>query len=236
MRLSIVIPVYNEEKCLDRNIRLVYKEAKTITSDFEILIIDDSSNDNTLSVARKLEKEFNEIRVVHYSNGPTRRENMAKSFRMTKGEVIAYLDADLSVNPQALNEIIAPIKNGYDIVIGSRYIKGATAKRKLVRRSISFLYNLFIRIIFSSKIYDHQCGFKALTRKSALDIISDMGYDKNLTRGWFWDAELLIRAQKKKYKILEIPVVWHYGGKSTFSISRELKMLPYVLSLKNKLK
>ena len=67
-------------------------------------------------------------------------------------------------------------------------------------------------------------------------LINEMGYDKNMVRGWFWDAELLIRAQKRNYKIVVIPVKWVCGEKSSFNLKRELKAIPYLIKLKTKIK
>jgi hypothetical protein len=90
-----------------------------------------------------------------------------------------------------------------------------------------------MKIYFHSKIKDHQCGFKAFKKEKLLQLLDEMGYEK--TRGWFWDVELLVRAQRKGYSIDEFPVEWKEGKLSSFNIQRELRMLPYVLKLKWKL-
>lgn len=232
MMLSIVIPIYNEAEILERNVTAVYSEAKKICPSFEILICDDSSTDATPEISEQLSKRFKEITHVRYHNGPSRRENMALAMKSAKGGIIAYLDSDLAVKPEFIRKLLEGIRAGNDIVIGSRYVKGAVCERKLFRSIISKTYNFFMQTYFGSRICDHQCGFKAFKRKAILQLIEELGYDKKFKRGWFWDTELLIRAQRRHYRILEIPVVWEYGKRSTFRLMREVRMIPYVLMLK----
>ena len=123
------------------------------------------------------------------------------------------------------------MENGADIAIGSRY-SGLKAKRESKRLAISFVYNKIMRILFLTKIKDHQCGFKAFKRE-LLPIISGMGFDNK--RGWFWDVEFLARAKRAGYKIKEFPILWvRSERKSSFNIKRELRMIPYVISLRFK--
>jgi len=107
--------------------------------------------------------------------------------------------------------------------------------RGLIRAFYSRLYNSGLQLFFHTRIGDHQCGFKAFKKSVLLDLIEEMGYDFKFRRGWFWDAELLIRAQRRSYKIDEFPVKWKSGNNSTFSLRRELKMIPYIIQLKSKL-
>ena len=104
-----------------------------------------------------------------------------------------------------------------------------------LRKIISIIYNLFLRLYFGSRINDHQCGFKAFKREHVIKLLDEMGYDKSLHRGWFWDAELLIRAQYNSYKIAEDPVGRKSSVRSTFKLGTELKMLKSIYTLKRKL-
>src|SRR3989344_5304017 len=114
-----------------------------------------------------------------------------------------------------------------------RYSKGAKIKRKLDRRIISFLFNLSVRIYFNSKIRDHECGFKFFKAKILKDLVKEMGI--NYERKMFWDSEMLVRAQRNKLKILEIPVAWVEGPKSALTFKKELPMIKYALKLRFRL-
>ncbi len=145
------------------------------------------------------------------------------------------MDMDIPVDLDSLKKLINSVKNSYDLSTGSRYLYRSTVKRSLWRHAISIIYNLFMKFYFGSMIKDHQCGFKAFKRNVILKLIDKLGYDSKFKRGWFWDVELLIRAQKYGYNIYEFPVQWKAGEKSTFNIKRELKMIPYILALRFKL-
>lgn len=236
MELSMFIPCYNEEEILQKNTNLIYNKLKEVSNSFELVIVDDSSNDKTPEIAkdlvRELEKDLeNKVRYIRYDNGPSRRENLAEAFKTAKGEIIAFIDIDLAVDLFYLKQLIDNIRNRADISIGSRYL-GIKPKRKITRKIISILYNGFMRLYFKSKIRDHQCGFKAFKKDILFNLLTDMGYDHTFKRGWFWDVEILVRAQKKGFKIREFPVKWVRRGKSSFNLSKELKIISYIKNLK----
>lgn len=232
--ISLFIPIYNGEKILETNIIKIYNFLKKNKYKFEIIIVDDNSKDNTLKIVKKLSKKHKEIKYLHYENGPSRRENLAKSFLNAKEDIIAFMDADLSVDLEYFNELINKTKEN-DIVIGSRY-SGIKAERSMKRLLISMIYNNFMKLLFNSKIRDHQCGFKVFKKEVIINLLDKLGYDKTFDRGWFWDVELLVRAQNNNYKITEIAVKWKGDKESTFNIKRELRILKYILRNRKKIK
>jgi len=234
-KLSVFIPVYNEESRLEDNIIKLYRILNQLKYSFEIFIIDDNSSDSTPAISNKLRKKYDSIKFIRYEKGPSRRENLARSFPLSKGDVIVFMDADMATDLNFLAPLIKGIYDGNDIVIASRYMKESKSNRRLNRYLISKTYNNFLKILFNSKIRDHQCGFKAFRRPVALSIVKSMGYDKSFTRGWFWDAEFMIRAQRENLKILEIPVFWDESNKSTFNFFREIKMIPHILNIRFRL-
>ena len=232
LSVSLFVPVYNEEKIIEGNIMKIEEKLKSITDNYELTIVDDTSKDKTAEICKKIAKK--KIKYIRFDNGPSRRENLAVAMKKAKKEIIVYIDSDLATNLRHLEDLIKKIEHN-DIVIGSRY-SGIKAKREFSRKIMSILYNHFLKFYLGSKINDHQCGFKAFRKHVLLDLIKESGYDKDFVRGWFWDAEILIRAQKKRYNILEIPVEWKYGDKTSFSLKRELKVIPYILKIKQRLK
>ena len=231
--VSLFLPIYNEEEIFEKHISRILSYMETIKKKFEIIIIDDNSSDDTMLVYKKIYEKNQKIRYIKYNDGPSRRENLAKSFVMAKGDIIAFMDIDLATDLKYGKKLFEEIEKGADISMGSRYIKGSCIKRKFLRGILSYAYNLFMQLYFDSKIKDHQCGFKAFKKDVVLNLIKDMGY--NDKRGWFWDAEILLRAQRKSYKIVEFPINWYHGYKSEFNIKRELRMIPYILKLKKRL-
>jgi len=230
--LSVFMPVYNEESVLERSVGKTLEALQG--SDFELFIVDDTSTDGTLELAAKLAAENHRIRYVRYENGPSRRENLADAFKRASGEVIAFLDADLSAGPEYLPGMVR-LLGGADIVVGSRYLRESETKRGLFRLAVSRLYNLFLRLYFKSRIRDHQCGLKVFKRDVILRLVGEAGYDRKLVRGFSWDAEILLRAQRHGYTILEIPVKWVQSDRTSTRPLRELKMIPYLLGLRLRL-
>lgn len=231
---SVFVPCYNEEKRLCDNILKIYGELNKINENFRLYIVNDNSSDQTGEMAEKLCERYNKIDCLNYSYGPTRRENLATSFKHAHGEIIMFMDLDLSTDLSCTSKIISEIEDGADIAIGSRYTKGAKINRKISRRIISFFYNLFVNLYFGTKIKDHECGFKAFKKEVIFDLLNDLGFDKELKRGVFWDTELLIRAQKKGYKIVELPITWNEGDKSALCVRNEIKLIRYMLKFKFK--
>lgn len=229
--INVFLPVYNEEKIIKNHTLEVYKALKELKEDFKIFIVDDNSKDNTSKVCEELTKEYPQIKHLFFNNGPSRRENLGEAFlSIPDHEIIAFMDIDLAADLSRTKDLMSYIKQGYDIAIGSRY-KGIKCVRGLKRFTISKTYNGTIRALFNSKIRDHQCGFKAFKSEKIKKIIKDMGYDQHLKRGWFWDAELLLRAQKEGYSIKEFPVFWEAGKQSSFNFERELRILKYFPSI-----
>ncbi|MGV8163173.1 MAG: glycosyltransferase [Candidatus Nanoarchaeia archaeon] len=234
IEFEIFIPVYNESENLEKNLKKVrnYLDNQNISS--AITIVNDNSSDNTKKILNNIKKKY-ALNILNYSQGPSRRENLARAMSESRAKYIIFMDFDLATDIKHLPELIRELKKGNDVVIGSRYLPQSVLKREKHRLLISKPYNLFMRIYFGSKIKDHQCGFKGFNAVKFKKIQTKMGYDQKYKRGWFWDVEFLVRAQKDKYKIMEIPVNWTAGKKTSFNIRRELRMVPKMLGLRFKL-
>ena len=98
--------------------------------------------------------------------------------------------------------------------------------------AICIIFNNIVRFLFWTGIKDHECGFKSFKRKIILELLDELGYDDNLKRSVFWDAELLIRARRRGYKIKEFPIVWFERKKSALNFGREKTMVPYMLKFR----
>jgi hypothetical protein len=232
--ISVFLPCYNEEKIFKKHVLVVYSILKKLKYDFELVIVNDSSNDNTGEIADELHKKYHEIKHFYYKNGPSRRENLAESFKKANGDIVIFMDIDLAVDLKDFKKLVTEIEKGADIVIGNRRAHDSVTKRKIFRKIISFIYHKSLKLYFNSKINDYQCGFKSFKKEVILNLNKKIGYDYSFKRGWFWDAEMLIVAEKLNYKIKQLPVIWNEGKASTFNIKRELRMMPYVFLLKFK--
>lgn len=230
--ISLFVPIYNGEKSL-KNLKKIHSFLCERFDSFELFFVNDSSTDNTEKLLEEL--RLNNSSVLNFRNGPSRRENLGLAMQNAKYSITGFIDLDLSADISYIKDLFQEIYCGQaDIAIGSRY-KGINPQRNLFRKVISLIYNLFMSLYFRSNISDHQCGLKVFRTDLLMLLLTELKYDYSFRRGWFWDAELLIRAQRKQLRISEVPVEWQEGEKSTFRLLRELKMIPYVLALRFRL-
>lgn len=204
--VEIAVPVYNEEKELETNIKLLYEFCNKELKDYDwiITIADNASNDNTPIIGTKIAKENSNIRYFRLDQkgrGRAVKRVWAESGR----DLCVYMDLDLSTDLVHLPKILKALEKGYDIAIGSRLVRGSKVEgRTLLREIISRTLNFFfIQFFFHTHFTDAQCGFKAVTKKVVDNLIP-----KILDNDWFFDGELLIVGEKSGYKIYEEPVHW----------------------------
>jgi len=230
--LSLFIPVYNEEKIVKGHVLQVHAYCKKHWPNATVVVIDDSSTDTTPAVLSELAKKYPEISWVRFENGPSRRENLFKAMSESSADLVGFMDLDLAVPLSYFPLLVEKISEGYDLAIGSRRTKGAHVIRGKYRQTLSTLYHAMIKILFNSKIHDYQCGFKLFDKRTFAKLVNESGYDEKFYRGWFFDAEILLRAEKSGMRIAEIPVSWIEGENSSFSFRREIKTLLRILQLK----
>ncbi len=201
--VDIVIPVYNEERQLPRSLLILSQFLKEgLPNPWRIVIVDNGSTDQTLSVAEMLSQKYSGVTFVHIPQ-KGRGRALRHAWLESTADIVSYMDVDLSSNLSQFPKLVQAIEEGSPIAVGSRLSKGAHVKRSLSRELVSRVYNLLIRSIFFTPFHDAQCGFKALTRATAHALVP-LIRDNN----WFFDSELLIIASKRGFKIKEIPVEW----------------------------
>jgi glycosyltransferase involved in cell wall biosynthesis len=202
--VDIVIPVYNEERDLEESIYALRDFLRTsFPYHWQIVIADNASVDRTLEIAERLSSQFPEVTYLHLDQ-KGRGRALRRAWLESDADIASYMDVDLSTDLESFTPLIDGLaQRGYHVAIGSRLTQGASVERQLKREIISRCYNLLIKVLFRSRFTDAQCGFKALTRQAVTDLVP-MVKDQ----GWFFDSELLLRAEQKGYQIFEVPVAW----------------------------
>ncbi|WP_456468160.1 flippase-like domain-containing protein [Archaeoglobus sp.] len=218
MKVSIVLPAYNEARKLKKAVEKVQKAVEETEYECEIIIAEDGSTDGTDKIAAELASKNPNIVHLHSDERLGRGRALMNAFEKAKGDIVVYMDVDLATDLKHLKELIdAVIVEGYDIATGSRLMKESVTDRPAKREIASRGYNFLVRLFLGSKIHDHQCGFKAF-RKQAILEIGKAVKDNH----WFWDTEVLVLAQKKGYRVKEIPVAWKHGGETKVNFSRDV--------------
>jgi putative flippase GtrA len=204
LQVDIVVPVRNEERDLAPSVRrLAGYLSESFPFSARITIADNGSTDATWAIAGQLARELPQVRAVRMEL-PGRGRALRAIWSQSEAEVLAYMDVDLSTDLNALLPLVAPLLSGHsDVAIGTRLARGARVIRGPKRELISRGYNLLLRTLMGARFSDAQCGFKAIRRDQARELLP-------LTQdtGWFFDTELLVLAERAGLRIHEIPVDW----------------------------
>jgi glycosyltransferase involved in cell wall biosynthesis len=214
--LEVAIPVYNEERVLEQNVRALHAHVHT-ASPFatRLTIVDNASEDGTPLIGKRLATELDGVRFMHLAE-KGRGRAIRTAWMASDARVLAYTDVDLSTSLGALGALIAPLLSGSsDISIGSRLAPGARVTRSAEREFISRTYNLLLRSVLHAHFRDAQCGFKAIRAQVARELLPAVR-----DQGWFFDTELLIVAQRVGLRIHEVPVEWVEDPDSRVNIPR----------------
>jgi glycosyltransferase involved in cell wall biosynthesis len=208
MTFDITIPVLNEEKTLDRQVRILYDfltDHFPTLGQWQIVVADNGSTDNTLAIAQALSQEFNAVQVVKV---PRRGVGLAlkTAWAQSNADIVGYMDLDLATDlPHFLTTYQALAEQHYDLVYATRLhrkskVIGRTLKREITSRIFNFILKIYLGIQFS----DGMCGFKFLKR-THFAALHEAGAESD---GWFFSTELLTLAEWKKLKLYELPVKW----------------------------
>jgi len=160
MKLSIIIPIYNEQESLDK----LFKELVDIfahQSETEIIFINDGSTDRTLSVLENKIKDYSRWKIINLYRNYGKSVALQAGFDISRGEIIATMDADLQDNPKEIYHLIDQLNKGYDVVSGWK----KNRKDPFEKRIASKVFNFFVRIFSGLKIHDSNCGIKVFTKE-----------------------------------------------------------------------
>ena len=202
--VEVVVPVYNEEEALPQSIPALCAYLETyFPYRWSVVIADNASTDATPSVAEGLASAYSGVSVLHLEE-KGRGRALKAAWSASEADIVAYMDVDLSTNLWSFLPLVAPLATGHsDVAIGSRLLKGAMVTRQWKRELISRCYNLLIKTLFGNRFSDAQCGFKAIKRGVAQELLPQIEDGE-----WFFDTELLLLAEERGLRISEVPVDW----------------------------
>ncbi|MGH2600320.1 MAG: dolichyl-phosphate beta-glucosyltransferase [Dehalococcoidia bacterium] len=204
IRVDAVIPVYNEAHVLEKSVATLssYLDG-ALPYDWRIVVADNASTDATLAVAKGIADANRRVAVLHLDQ-KGRGRALKAAWLGSEADVLSYMDVDLSTDIRAYPALVRAIaEQGHDVATGSRLARGSKTTRGLKREVISRGYNLLIKAGFRTRFSDAQCGFKAVSRKAARALLPRIENNE-----WFFDTELLILAERRGYRVKDIPVRW----------------------------
>ena len=208
--ISIIIPVYNEEKCITSTIKEIYNFFSARQFSFEVIVVDDCSKDQTSSILKDLAFLYPSLRIIRSETNTGKGGSVRVGVLQSNGDYCLFMDADLSTPLNQFDYLWNEIKKN-DIVIASRALPGSVILRhqRWVKEFIARLGNKVIRFVLGLPFYDTQCGFKIFSRK-ATEI-----FDRQTINRWGFDMEILYIAKKHQLNIAEVPVIWINDPSST---------------------
>ena len=223
MSVSIIIPAYNEEKRIEPflvNLSLFLKKS---FAKFEVVLVNDGSNDNTLSIFNAFKNNNNNVKLISYEHNKGKGFAVSEGLKHSTGDFIIFLDADNSFELNDVTTTIARLQSS-DIVIGNKYAKWRTFDFRLL---LGKCCNFIVNRIFLLDVDDCFSGLKGLRRDIAQELFNKLHYER-----WLYDVELLLKARKRNYTIVDFPVEAKIVKGSKVTIVDPLKIFFQILKMK----
>jgi glycosyltransferase involved in cell wall biosynthesis len=209
--LSIVIPVFNEARQIRSTLGHIIEYLDNRGDSYEVLVADDGSTDGTDELVQQSYNDSSRVRVLRIPRNRGKGSAVQRGVLGATGAYVLFTDADLSAPLTEAERLLGPLRDGYDIAIGSRALKRdwIGVRQSRFRETAGKTFNGCIRAIAGLDFHDTQCGFKAFRREAAQAIFPRM-----TVPGFGFDVEILLIAKKFGFKTLEVPVHWNHNHAS----------------------
>ena len=201
--VSILVPVYNIEKNIEKNINILIEKISPFMTNFEIIISDDGSDDNSKKAIEKICAENKNIIGVYSKENHGKGNALKRACEIANGKYIIFCDGDMEIDPSQLENFFEIMnKENADIVIGSKRHKNSVVNYSNTRKIISFVYFMFVKIFFHLPIQDTQTGLKLFKREAIINI-----FPRILVKAFAYDLEVLVACNSNGKKIVSAPVI-----------------------------
>lgn len=224
-KLSVIIPAYNKDSEVFEVVSQTVQLLKHLTFDWEIIVVDDASQDLTLREAVR-SKKFNgssdRIKIFSYNLNLGKGFALYYGFKKSRGDIIVFADSDLDLPSTNISTILSYLeKNNAQIAIGSKRHPNSQVKYPIIRRIQSKTYQLLTTLLFNLNLTDTQVGIKAFRR----DVL-EACFPRIVVKQFAFDLELLVVAKGLGFeKIIEAPIVLNYNFSSTVRFRSIYKIL-----------
>lgn len=219
IKLSVVVPCYNEQARFHEGFLHLYSYLKKQKYKWELIFVNDGSRDETLSLIKSTVKGLKDVKILSYKKNRGKGYAITKGVHVSKGQYIFFSDIDHSVQISTVERFFKFFGKNYKVVIGSRRVVGAKILirqhpvRELLGRGFTFLVDLFIY----RGIKDATCGFKAFEKKVAKQL-----FKKLRVYGWTFDAEILYLCKKYGFSVAQVSVTWSNVKGSKVSFKKDI--------------
>ncbi len=229
MQVSVIVPTYNEKE----NIEPLVTQLLALPTRMHIIVVDDNSPDGTGEIAEQLAMgNDGQVSVIKRPDKLGLGTAYIAGFKEAlaeKADLVCSIDADFSHNPRYIPDIVNKINGGYDLVIGSRYMRGGGSTQPLNRKVISWGANTITRVLLGLNAHDTTAGFRCYRR----EVLESIGLDSIKSSGYSFLFEMLFKVEQRGWKVGEVPIIFEYRRRGVSKISRNeiVKALGTVLWL-----
>lgn len=213
---SIIITAYNEEKNIEKVIDLSFAVLKKIANDYEVIVVDDGSQDKTHQILKRLQKKYGQLRIIKNPKNLGIGNSQKILFKKARKNLVFFIPGDGQIRATELPKFLKKAKD-FDLICGSTWRKSYPFHRKI----LSYFYNLLLRIFFKTGIKNADSA--KLIRRQILEAIE---LESNSD---FVDAELIAKARKHGFKITELPIKFYPRTSGKSSALKLNVMLPKIL-------
>ena len=225
--LSVVIPAHNEESRLPGTLEAVFAFLDAQPYSSQVVVVENGSQDRTLEIAQSFVGGHPSLIVLQdcrRGKGLAVRRGMLEA----TGQFRFLCDADLSMPIAEVNRFIPPMRDGFDVAIGSREAPGSVVNQPASRRRIGRVFNAIVRLLALPGLRDTQCGFKCFKAETAEDVFKYQKLD-----GMAFDVEVLWIARQRGYRVVEVPITWNFDADSRVRLFRDsMRMILELMTIR----
>ena len=229
--VSVVLSTYNERDNLAKMIPIIERVLASSGLKGEIIVVDDNSPDGTSDVARELGARFGNVRLLWRPSKLGPGSAHADGYLFARGDIIVGMDTDFSHSPYDIPRFVAKVAEGFDLVVGSRYIRGGQYEvrsfQTLKKSVASRLGNVLVRILSRVPVHDFTTALRAIRREVVQSVHTE-------SKGNSFFMEFIVKSYRRGYRVTEVPIVFRdrVAGKSKLSLGKQsLKMVLDLLAL-----
>ena len=214
--LSLILPAHNEAKRLPKSLKQVQEYLKLQPYDYEVLVIENASSDDTARIAEEFQRGFPQLKLIRLEQGG-KGNAIRAGLLAAKGEYRFMADVDFSMPVAEISKFLPPKLEDPQVAIASREQPGSQRiGEPFYRHIIGRVFNLLVQTLVLPGLQDTQCGFKCFSAAAAEDI-----FPNQTLEGWSFDVEVLTIARQLGYEVLEVPVTWTFRPGSRMSIFKD---------------
>jgi dolichyl-phosphate beta-glucosyltransferase len=216
--ISVVVPAFNERQRIPATLERLRAYLDESGEEYEVIVADDGSSDDTMDYVQGVTNTWPQLTIVGLERNQGKGAAVRAGMLRARGETRLFTDADLSTPIEELPRLRARLNGSCQVAIASRAVPGATidvhqpGRREMMGRA----YNRLLRLVALPGLHDTQCGFKVFTAEAAVTCFQPLR-----TKGFGFDAEVLLRARRHGWEIAEVPVRWSHRDDSRVSALRD---------------